>query len=187
MDEICWDLKFRPPKYSFLDSQCRILAVESTPGPQKMLQRAPSGSPTSSKGAPELSQPPVQGVPPPPSGSPKTYVFIKERVEFPLSKVARNRHPGVHSLEHQCALSPRAPDTLKVHTFLIFAPPLAPTRRPALRGRRTDWPAATAADPEKMNARLRSLPPSTRFLKRLRSRLTSRRFSKQIAMPRSKS
>ena len=82
------------------------------------------------------------------------------------------RHPGVYAFDHQSPLSPRAPDTLKESTFLIFAPPLAPTRRPALRGRRTDWPAATAADPEKMNARLRSLPTSTRFLKRLRTRLT---------------
>ena len=51
-----------------------------------------------------------------------------------------------------------------------------------LRGRRTDWPAATAADPEKMHARLRSLPTSTRFLMGLRSRPTSTRFSQHIAM-----
>ena len=65
--------------------------------------------------------------------------------------------------------------------------PYPPHSPDALRGRRTDWPAATAADPEKMNASLRSLPKSTRFLKRLRSRFTSTRFSKRIATPRSKS
>ena len=86
---------------------------------------------------------PRPGCPAPPSGSSKTYVFLKETIEFPLSKVARNRHPGVNPFVLQSPLRPRAPDTLKVHTFLIFAPPLAPTRRPALRGRRI-WAGAGA-------------------------------------------
>ena len=52
---------------------------------------------------------PRPGCPAPPSGSSKTYVFLKETVEFPLSKVARNRHPGVYPFVHQSPLRPRAP------------------------------------------------------------------------------
>ena len=63
------------------------------------------------------------------------------------------RHPGVNALAHQSPLSPRAPDTLKESTFLIPAPPLAPARRPALRGRRIHLACGHWRRPRKSNRR----------------------------------
>ena len=79
----------------------------------------------------------------------KTYVFLKETIDFPFSEGGRNVRPAGNPWGLQCALSPRPPIPSKDRTFPIPYPPVSPTRRPALRGRRIDWPAATAADPEK--------------------------------------
>ena len=92
---------------------------------------------------------PSLGAPERPPGPPKTYVFLKETIDFQFSDGGRNWRPAGNSLELQCALSPRPPIPSKDRTFPIPYPPVSPTRRPALRGRRIDWPAATAADPEK--------------------------------------
>ena len=76
------------------------------------------------------------------------------------------------ALENSSSTLPLVPGALFLH---------GPTRLAGSAD--TRWPAATAAGPEKMNARLRSLPTSTRFLMGLRSRPTSTRFSQHIAMP----
>ena len=66
----------------------------------------------------------------------KIYVFLEETIDFPLSEGGRNGRPRGNCFEHQCALSPRPPIPFKDRTFPIPYPPITPTRRPALRGRR---------------------------------------------------
>ena len=95
-------------------------------------QRTPNVA-RSCSGAPPVPHPGSPGLP---SGTSKTYVFLKETIEFPLSESARNRRPGGNCLEPQCALSPRPPIPSKDRTCPLPHPPVAPTRRPALRGRR---------------------------------------------------
>ena len=84
----------------------------------------------------------------------KTYVFIKETIDFPFSEGKRNRRRAGNTWEPQCALSPLPPIPSKDRTFPIPYPPVSPTRRPALRGRRIREGCAHFRRPQGTSCRL---------------------------------
>ena len=150
-------------------AQNRRLSPRSCP--KSSLER-PKSSLAHPKGAlcrPNLVPGGSQPLPGGPWGSPgpsKTSIFLKERLTFPLCAPQRSHTPPG---------SPRTPHRRRMEPVVLLSPPpsilvfstletptldnqpiehrvglVTPTPRPRCpRGRRTDWPAATAADPEK--------------------------------------
>ena len=103
------------------------IKIQSNASPQHLLDASPRPKLVSGRLSPLFRS----------SGAAsKTYVFLKETIDFPFSEGRRNERPGGNYWEPQCALSPRPPIPSKDRTFPIPYPPVSPTRRPALRGRR---------------------------------------------------
>ena len=128
----------------------------------QIVFRAPEGRPLAPGDRPGRSQPPSRGALGSYPGPSESFVLLKENIDFPLSAPHRRQAPQSWDTgPDSTVLGSSAPgppyivfSTFPPHCVATPGSPTALAPDPhagPLRGRRTDWPAATAADPEKIN------------------------------------
>ena len=128
----------------------------------QIVFRAPEGRPLAPGDRPGRSQPPSRGALGSYSGPSESVVLLTENIGFPLSAPHRRQAPRSWDTgDTSTVLGSSAPGPPYI-VFSTFPPysvatPGSPTalapdpHAGPRRSRRTDWPAATAADPEKIN------------------------------------
>ena len=156
---------FPDPKAREIKSSGHILAAKVDQNLRPTTFRVPAVAQSCSR---RVSAP-LSGCPGRCPGAPKTLLFLKERATFPLCAPHRFHAPaGTRPIVRKHPFGTSAPPPLSI-VFSTFLPHFVPTTgKPTvsapdphagpLRGRRIDWPAATAADPEQKRRRTRIAP-----------------------------